>query len=124
MCDAPSVVVKDLENEETADKKGVVEKFKLSSGSPDDSDDEGPGEKQFGIFFFGTSSCGLRPCLPQTWFLILFLCLGYFGPRGRKTDSTKEATIEDADSEALKWFLSGVFNPILLWFNKSHLNHI
>lgn len=74
--------------------------------------------------FFRTSSCGLRSCLPQTWFLILFLCLGYFHPRGRKIDSTKEATIEDADSEALKWFLSGVFNPILLWFNKSHLNHI
>lgn len=80
-----------------------------------------------GVFqgiFFRTSSCGLRSCSAQTWFLILFLCLGYFRPRGRKIDSTKEATIEDADSESLKWFLSGVFNPILLWFNKLHLNHI
>lgn len=45
MCDAPSVVVKDLENEETAGKKRLIEKFELSSGSPDDFDDEGPGEK-------------------------------------------------------------------------------
>lgn len=75
-------------------------------------------------YFFRTSSCGLRSCSAQTWFLILFLCLWYFRPRGRKIDSTKEATIEDADSESLKWFLSGVFNPILLWFNKLHLNHI
>lgn len=47
-----------------------------------------------------------------------------FHPRGRKTHPTKDATIEDMDGEALKWFLSGAFNSILLWFNKSHLNHI
>lgn len=47
-----------------------------------------------------------------------------FHPAGSKTHPTKEATVEDADFEALKWFLSGVFNPILLRFNTSHLNHI
>lgn len=51
MCDTPSAVAKDLENEETGDEKWAMEKFKLSSGTPDGSDDEGPGEKQFGIFF-------------------------------------------------------------------------
>lgn len=122
-----SVMVKDLEDEETDAENWVMEKFKLCSGSPNNSEDvpQKPGEKH-GYFrvFFRTSLCGLRSCLAQTWFLILFLCLGYFRPRGRKIDSTKEATIEDADSESLKWFLSGVFNPILLWFNKLHLNHI
>lgn len=47
-----------------------------------------------------------------------------FHPRGSDTHPTKDATIEDADCGALKWFLSGVFKPILLWFSKSHLTHI
>lgn len=92
------------------------------SGAPDDSEDaarESGGKHRPGCFFPLTSSCGLRSCSSQTRFLIGSLRRGLFSSRGQERRRP-----ETRDGEALKWFLSGVFNPILLRFNKLHLNHI